>query len=60
MAILNEASIIINIPAPTHKAGSTAMNISACGINTNPIEAKIAPAKKKGFLLPNRPQVLSL
>ena len=42
------------------RAGKKEMKISDCGIKINPTEARTAPSKKNGFLLPKRPQVLSL
>ncbi len=46
MAMLNDASIIINIPAPTQSAGIKAVNAADCGMKINPKAAKIDPSKK--------------
>ena len=60
IAILKEASIIMSIPAPTHKAGIKAANNPALGIRMSPKLASTAPAKKYGRLRPKRVHVLSL
>jgi len=46
IATLNDASMIISIPAPTHNAGKNAVNKAAFGIRMSPIAAMIAPVKK--------------
>ena len=48
-----EASIIHNIPAATQSRGELGINIIA-------VEARIAPTRKNGLLLPSLFQVLSL
>jgi hypothetical protein len=46
MDILNEASIIITIPAPIHNTGNTEVSKPELGNTTNAMEDKIAPTKK--------------
>ena len=60
METLKDASINITIPAPIHKAGNTEVIAPELGKNTKAKEDRIAPTKKKGFLLPILVQVWSL
>ena len=46
MDTLNEASIIITIPAPIHNTGITEVSKPELGSTTKAIEDKIAPTKK--------------
>ena len=46
MDTLNEASIIITIPAPIHNTGNTEVSKLELGNITNAMDDKIAPTKK--------------
>lgn len=52
MDTLNEASIIITIPAPIHNTGNTEVSKPELGSTTKAIEDKIAPTKNRVFFFP--------
>src|ERR1700740_975774 len=60
IATLKEASIIINIPAPTTIGGIIAARTEEFGINNKARPDNNAPVKKNGRLRPSRVQVRSL